>query len=108
MFSDYVAKVAMFLGTAAALLFVNEMCFAAQGTGRVSVYHLNLGFPGRGACIQTVPPLPGTWACVYSTTNNFLYHELNDLFRDAYIGQKTCLVDFDLNNGNSVNFAECR
>src|SRR3954471_22175744 len=103
---DCFAKIAFFLGTTAALLFVNETCFAAQGTGKISVYHLNPAIPGRGACIQMIPALPGAWACVFSTTNNFLYHEMNDLFRDAYIAQKTCFVDFQTSNF-SVNFAQC-
>jgi len=103
---DYFAKIAFFLGTAATLLFVNETCLAAQGTGKISVYLLDTRIPGRGACIQMVPALPGTWACVFSTTNNLLYHELNDLFRDAYVSQKNCLVDFETSD-TSVNFAQC-
>jgi hypothetical protein len=106
MFSGYLAKVAIILGTATALLFVNETCVAAQGTGKISVYLLDPQFSGRGACIQMVPALPSIWACVYSTTNNFLYHELNDLFRDAYIAQKTCIVNFETSN-SSVNWAQC-
>jgi hypothetical protein len=106
MFSGYLAKIAIILGTAIALLFVNKTCVAAQGTGRISVYHLNPAIPGRGACIQMVPALPGAWACVFSTTNNFLYHEMNDLFRDAYIAQKTCFVDFNTSNF-SINLAQC-
>ena len=103
---DYLAKIAFFLGTTAALLFVNETCFAAQGTGKISVYLLDARIPGRGACIQMTPALPGTWACVFSTTNNILYHEMNDLLRDAYIAQKTCAVDFDTGN-LSIDFAQC-
>jgi hypothetical protein len=103
---NYFAKIAFFLGTTAALLFVSETCLAAQATGKISVYLLDPRIPGRGACIQMVPALPGTWACVFSTTNNFLYHELNDLFRDAYVSQKNCLVDFETSNF-SVNFALC-
>jgi len=103
---DYFAKIAFFLGTTAALLFVNETCFAAQGTGKISLYLLDPRIAGRGACIQMAPALPGTWACVFSTTNNLLYHELNDLLRDAYIAQKTCFVDFETSNF-SVNSAQC-
>src|SRR5262249_44793061 len=70
MCSDCLAKAVMFLGATAALLFANETCLAAQGTGKISVYHLNPQIPGRGACIQMVPALPGTWACVYSNNTN--------------------------------------
>lgn len=126
MCSDRLAKAMIFLGTtAAALLFVNETCLAAQGTGKISVYLLDPRIPGRGACIQMVPALPGTWACVYSTNTNVsignnnngvsgnmvvpndtLFGQLNDLFRDAYLWQKTCLVDFETSNF-AVNFAQC-
>jgi hypothetical protein len=125
MCSDRLAKAVIFLGTTAALLFVNETCLAAQGTGKISVYLLDPRIPGRGACIQMVPALPGTWACVYSTNTNVsignnnngvsgnmvvpndtLFGQLNDLFRDAYLWQKTCLVDFETSNF-AVNFAQC-
>ena len=120
MCSDRLAKAVIFLVTTAALLFVNETCLAAQGTGKISVYLLDPRIPGRGACIQMVPALPGTWACVYSPNTNTnitingtvvvpngtLFDQLNDLFRDAYLWQKTCLVDFETSNF-AVNFAQC-
>jgi hypothetical protein len=117
MCSDRLAKAVIFLVTTAALLFVNETCLAAQGTGKISVYLLNPQIPGRGACIQMVPALPGTWACVYSPNTNTnitingtvvgtLFDQLNELFRDAYLWQKTCLVDFETSNF-AVNFAQC-
>jgi hypothetical protein len=125
MCSDRVAKAVIFLGTTAALLFVNETCLAAQGTGKISVYQLNPQVPGRGACIQMVPALPGTWACVYGnntnvsignnnngvsgnqvTPNNTLFDQLNDLLRDAYLWQKTCFVDFETSNF-AINLVQC-
>jgi hypothetical protein len=120
MCSDRLAKAVIFLVTTAALLFVNETCLAAQGTGKISVYLLNPEIPGRGACIQMDPALPGTWACVYNPNTNVgivinngtvvvpggLFDQLNDLFRDAYLWQKTCLVDFETSNF-AVNFAQC-
>ena len=125
MCSERLAKAVIFIGTIAVLLFVNETCLAAQGTGKISVYLLDPRIPGRGACIQMVPELPGTWACVYSTNTNVstgnnnngvsgnqvapndtLFGQLNDLFRDAYLWQKTCFVDFETSNF-AVNFAQC-
>jgi hypothetical protein len=125
MCSDRLAKAVILLGTTAALLFVNQTCLAAQGTGKISVYHLNPQVPGRGACIQMVPALPGTWACVYGTNtsastgnnnngvsgnqlapNDTLFGQLNDLLRDAYLWQKICLVDFETSN-SAINFTQC-
>ena len=125
MCSERLAKAVIFIGTIAVLLFVNETCLAAQGTGKISVYLLDPRIPGRGACIQMVPALPGTWACVYSTNTNVstgnnnngvsgnqvapndtLFGQLNDLLRDAYLWQKTCFVDFETSNF-AVNFAQC-
>ena len=125
MCSERLAKAVSFIGTIAVLLFVNETCLAAQGTGKISVYLLDPRIPGRGACIQMVPALPGTWACVYSTNTNVstgnnnngvsgnqvapndtLFGQLNDLFRDAYLWQKICLVDFETSN-SAINFTQC-
>jgi hypothetical protein len=120
MCSERLAKAVIFIGTIAVLLFFNETCLAEQGTGKISVYLLDPRIPGRGACIQMVPALPGTWACVYNTKsdvsivingnqvapNDTLFGQLNDLFRDAYLWQKTCVVDFETSNF-AVNSAQC-
>ena len=64
--------------TAAALVSMYGSSFAAQGSGIVVTYHLNVTIAGRGACIRTNPALPGNgWACVYDTEQ--LYDELNAL-----------------------------
>lgn len=76
---------------AAALVTMYGSSFAAQGSGTVVTYHLNVAVAGRGACIRTNPPLPGNgWACVYDTEQ--LYDELNALLNAAYINGKTCII----------------
>jgi hypothetical protein len=112
MSGDYLAKVVILLGSAAAVLSVGETCLAAnaQGTGKIIIYHLNGQIADRGACIQMNPPLPGIggWACVF-TANNNLFDQLNDLFRDAYLSAKDCVVNVETSDVNlsSINWAQC-
>ena len=110
MASELVARFALFLSfTAAALVTTYGTSFAAQGSGTVVTYHLNVDIAGRGACIRTNPPLPGNgWACVYDTQQ--LYDELNALLNAAYINGKTCtIVTFgpDPYGNGIIEIAEC-
>jgi hypothetical protein len=109
MSGNYLAKVVIFLGVAAAVLSVGETCLAAQGAGKIILYHLNGRVSDRGVCIQMNPPLPGLggWSCVYS--DNLLFDQLNDLLRDGYLWSKDCLVNFDPSNVqlNPINWAQC-
>jgi hypothetical protein len=95
--------------TAAALVAMSGSSFAAQGSGTVVTYHLNVAVPGRGACIRTNPPLPGTgWACVYDTEQ--LYYELNALLNAAYVNGKTCTIitsGADPFGNGIIEIAEC-
>jgi hypothetical protein len=90
MADKFLARFALCLSfTAAASVAVCGTSFAAQGSGTVVSYHLNVAIAGRGACIRTNPPLPGNgWACVYDTEQ--LYNELNTLLNAAYVIGKTC------------------
>jgi hypothetical protein len=72
MSSSFLAKVALFISAAAALVSVSETCLAQanqerQATGKIIIYHLNGQIAGRGACFQMNPPLNaiGGWACVF-------------------------------------------
>lgn len=95
--------------TAAGLVTMSEGSFAAQGSGTVVTYHLNVTIAGRGACIRTNPPLPGNgWACVYDTQQ--LYDELNALLNAAYINGKTCIIvtsGTDPFGNGIIQIAEC-
>jgi hypothetical protein len=104
MFRRHLAKAVVFLCSIAAVLSVNETCLAAQGTGKISVYLVNGAVQNRGACVQLVPALQGTWACTYS--NNYLYDELNSLLHDAYLYQKTCLINYETSN-YYITWVEC-
>jgi hypothetical protein len=95
--------------TAAGLVAMSGSSFAAQGSGAVVTYHLNVSVAGRGACIRTNPPLPGNgWACVYDTVQ--LYDELNALLSAAYINGKTCVIvtsGTDPFGNGIIGIAEC-
>ena len=94
---------------AAALVTMYGNSFAAQGSGIVVAYHLNVTVAGRGACIRTNPALPGNgWACVYDTEQ--LYDELNVLLSAAYINGKTCIIvtsGTDPFGNGIIEIAEC-
>jgi hypothetical protein len=104
MFRRHLAKAVVSLGSIAAVLSFNEMCLAAQGTGKISVYHVNGAIQNRGVCVQLVPALQGAWACAYS--NNLLYDELTSTLHDAYLYQKTCLINYETSN-YYINWMEC-
>jgi hypothetical protein len=95
--------------TAAALVAMSGSSFAAQGSGTVVTYHLNVDVAGRGACIRTNPPLPGNgWACVWDTEQ--LYNELNALLNAAYVNGKTCTIvtsGTDPYGTGIIGIAEC-
>jgi hypothetical protein len=95
--------------TATAPVTMSGSSFAAQGSGTVVTYHLNVSIAGRGACIRTNPVLPGNgWACVYDTEQ--LYSELNALLSAAYINGKTCVIvtsGTDPFGNGIIQIAEC-
>jgi hypothetical protein len=106
----FLARFALCLSfTAAALLSMSGTSSAAQGSGTVVAYHLNVTIAGRGACIRTNPALPGNgWACVYDTEQ--LYNELNELLNAAYVAGKTCTIvtsGTDPYGNGVIEIAEC-
>jgi len=107
MSSRLLAKTAIILSAAIAAVLVSETSLAASATGKIIVYHLNGRIADRGACIQLNPPVPGVWSCVYS--DNSLQSELDDLFRDAYLSAKDCLINYDTSTTrlNPINWAQC-
>jgi hypothetical protein len=108
--NKFLARFALCISfTTAALAATSISSFAAQGSGTVVTYHLNVAIAGRGACIRTNPPLPGNgWACVYDTQQ--LYDELNALLSAAYINGKTCTIvtsGTDPFGNGVIGIAEC-
>src|SRR5258706_14226368 len=105
------AKVALstVLAAGATLLFSQTSFAQSAHTGKISVYHLNSDFKGRGSCIQMNPALPGNviWACVWQ---GHLYNEFNNLFREAYFQGRTCTVWWSTHDPNQlllVELAQC-
>jgi hypothetical protein len=104
----HLKKVGIFLGTAVVLVFMSNMCLAAdiQVSGTISTYHLNLqlsannlfnvGKEPRGVCIQMVPALPTTWICTYGNDSIFaLFTKMNDVLWDAYNQHRTCTIGYN-------------
>ncbi len=103
-------KAALFYPAAAAVaLLVSEPGFASQAVGRITIYHLNSLIPGRGACIQLSPPLPGDpWACV---THTNLFKELDDMFLACYVNNRRVTVNWTSENSTShkvIDWAQCQ
>jgi hypothetical protein len=73
------------------ILLMNGTVFAQFATheGNITTYHLNSLVSGRGPCVQTDPPAPTTWICLY--TANPLYTELRELLRSANELGRECL-----------------
>src|SRR5260370_11349937 len=105
MYSNLSAKVALstVLAAGATLLFSQTSFAQSSHTGKISVYHLNSDFKGRGSCIQMNPALAATWACVWEGR---LYNEFNNLFREAYVHGRTCTVWWSTNDPNALNLVE--
>ena len=98
-------KVAIFLGTAVVLFFVNNACLAyTEVYGQITVYHLNLslsvvgtiGRDQRGVCIQMAPALAETWICTYGPAESFgLWNKVHDVLWDAYNQHRPCSIGYD-------------
>ena len=98
---------ALLLGSA--FLLASASAFAANHTGRISLYHLNSGVAGRGVCIQTAPAMPNTWACLWK--NNPLYSEMSELMLQAHVNNRSCTISWngpDPNGWNLISIVECR
>jgi hypothetical protein len=89
------------LGIIVAAMACSEGSLAAvepgEQTGTVTSYLLNNRVINRGACIKLNPPLPHSgFACVWRESApqffNALYREIDDLWREAFLAQKTCTV----------------
>lgn len=92
-----------------AAVFASAPGLAASATGKIKAYQLNSDIPGRGVCVAMNPALPGSgWACLWK--NNFLYPEITDLLRDAFISEKTCSVNWitaDARGDALIAIVEC-
>jgi putative cell wall-binding protein len=82
---------------------------AANHTGTVTLVHYNTTVPGRGVCVRTSPDGPGTgWFCLWDT---YLYKEITDILRDAYINARTCTLNWDVGDPhghNLLNLVQCQ
>ena len=105
-------KINMLLGVTAllaCLLATSGTALAGTGSGTISVYHLNSAVPGRGVCVQMVPALPNTWACLWKS--NALYQELTELLLQGFLWQKSCTIAWSALDPNGyllIEWAECR
>ena len=63
--------------------------------GRIDLIHLTAEVPGRGACVQMKPSIPGrsSWACLWR--DHPLYAELHDLIVGAFTTGKRCTLYWD-------------
>lgn len=82
------------------LLATSGTAMAATHSGTISLYHLNGTFPGRGVCVQTVPALPTTWACIYKT--NALYEEITELLLQGFLSQRACKIWWNTLDPNAL------
>lgn len=92
-----------------ALVLASAPVFAASHTGKIALYHLNSDVAGRGVCVQTLPAMPNTWACLWK--NNPLYSEISALLLAGYVNNRTCTITWntaDPNGWNLIAIAECR
>jgi hypothetical protein len=105
-------KIKALLGVAAllgCLLATSGTALAGTGSGTISLYHLNGAISGRGVCVQMVPALPGTWACLWKT--NSLYHEITELLLQGFLWQKSCTIAWSTSDPHGyllIEWAECR
>ena len=101
-------KTVLSLAAAVSLLF-SQGAFAASQTGKITLYHLNGTISGRGSCIQMIPAIPNTWACVYQATN-MLFNQTNGLLLQGYLAGKLCTVDWSGNGPDgwaAIQIAQC-
>jgi hypothetical protein len=93
-------------------LFSSSYAMAAESTGRIAVYHVNINSSQRGACIQMIPALSTTWACLPSRANSTpVYDQIHDLLLIAWIHSKTCTITWnrlDAGGAQQIITAECR
>src|SRR4051812_7790100 len=85
-------------------LFTSSYAMAGTSTGKVSVYHLNINSSERGACIQMIPALSTTWACLPSRNNSTpVYDQIHDLLRVSWIYSKICTISWNrLDSGGAL------
>ncbi len=98
---------AMFAGSV--LLLTSATAFAATHTAKLSLYHLNSDVGGRGVCVQTLPAMPNTWACLWKS--NPLYTEIATLLLHAHLANQTCSITWksaDAHGWNLITQVECR
>ena len=109
-------KISVFAVALAASAFASGAAMAAQATGVVNVYHVNLAAGGgRTGCVQFVGAgLPNGWGCLYrvgtSALSNLNTQFINDLLRKAADDTKTCQVFWDVLDSNGfarILAAEC-
>jgi hypothetical protein len=99
------------VASAVALVLLLNAPGGAQGTfhnGTVTVYHLNTEVPLRGPCVQTEPPAPTLWICLYRT--NPLYDEMREVLRTADQLRRECLFGWttvDDNGFAMLSLLEC-
>lgn len=93
---NFIAKIALVAAATAGVLSASETCFAGSATGPVTSYAVNPGTPNQGACITMNAKLLNTngVVCNAYTSDNSFFSALNDLLREAYLGNKTCLVEY--------------
>jgi len=81
------------------LILTSGIASAAVYDGKITVVDFD-GNPAnagkRDICIQMLPALPSTWACLYNT--NFMRPQLSTMLREAYEQKKSCQV-YSFNNG---------
>jgi hypothetical protein len=91
-------------------LLMSGTAFAQFTThsGNMIVYHLNSQIQNRGPCIQTAPPAPTTWICLYRADP--LYLEIRELLRDANELGRDCLFGWTATDANGfamLNLLQC-
>lgn len=101
-----------YVGLAFALTLMGSVpVYAADATGRISLYHLNPNIAGRGPCIKLNPlsALPGDgWLCIWK--DMALYEETNKLLLEAYLNRKTCAINWTAYRGGypTLNYISCQ
>jgi hypothetical protein len=76
--------------------------------GTVTTYHLNSEVPLRGPCLQTEPPAPTLWICLYRT--NPLYNEMREVLRTADQLRRECRFGWSTVDDNGfalLSLLEC-
>ena len=109
MFNKFLLRVTLAIVAVMATLAISNPSFATSGTGKVTVYHLNGDWYGRGVCVRTSPSLPGDgWGCVWYRDQ--LYKEFEELLLFAYINGRTCTIswnELDRDGHGLVDLVEC-